>query len=101
MPYRYFQNFTGVLEQDGELKRIASTFDSRRVALSSWWNHRSAFLNIGNLSAPSPRDQALVSQGQIRLGMTMDAVWLAWGIPGAKIPGYGEAIHRDVGVSAL
>jgi len=26
-----------------------------------------------------PRDQALVSQGQIRPGMTMDAVWLAWG----------------------
>src|SRR5882724_293202 len=29
----------------------------------------------------SPRDQALVSQGQIRAGMTMDAVWLAWGTP--------------------
>ena len=25
----------------------------------------------------SPRDQALVTQGQIRDGMTMDAVWLA------------------------
>ena len=34
----------------------------------------------------SPRDQALVSQGQIRAGMTMDAVWLAWGIPDQKIP---------------
>jgi outer membrane protein assembly factor BamE (lipoprotein component of BamABCDE complex) len=30
----------------------------------------------------SPTDQALVSQGQIRPGMTTDAVWLAWGTPG-------------------
>ena len=34
----------------------------------------------------SPRDQALVSQGQIRQGMTMDAVWLAWGKPDQTIP---------------
>ncbi|MGC2626185.1 MAG: hypothetical protein WA269_05045 [Candidatus Udaeobacter sp.] len=34
----------------------------------------------------SPRDQALVSQGQIRPGMTVDAVWLAWGTPDQKIP---------------
>src|SRR6266567_1863607 len=34
----------------------------------------------------SPTDQALVSQGQIRPGMTMDAVWLAWGTPDQKIP---------------
>jgi hypothetical protein len=35
----------------------------------------------------SQTDQALVSQGQIRPGMTMDAVWLAWGAPDQKIPG--------------
>lgn len=35
----------------------------------------------------SARDQALVSQGQIRPGMTIDAVWLAWGTPDQKIPG--------------
>ena len=35
----------------------------------------------------SARDQALVSQGQIRAGMTMDAVWLAWGTPEQKLPG--------------
>jgi hypothetical protein len=34
----------------------------------------------------SARDQALVNQGQIRKGMTMDAVWLAWGTPDQKIP---------------
>ena len=34
----------------------------------------------------SPSDQALVSQGQIRQGMTMDAVWLAWGTPDQRIP---------------
>ena len=34
----------------------------------------------------SATDQALVSQGQIRFGMTMDAVWLAWGTADQKIP---------------
>src|SRR5437899_10312266 len=34
----------------------------------------------------SPSDQALVSQGQIRPGMTMDAVWLAWGTTDQSIP---------------
>jgi hypothetical protein len=34
----------------------------------------------------SARDQTLVSQGQIRPGMTMDAVWLAWGTPDQEIP---------------
>ena len=34
----------------------------------------------------SPGDQALVTQGQIRDGMTMDAVWLAWGTADQKIP---------------
>jgi hypothetical protein len=37
-----------------------------------------------NLSA---RDQNLVSQGQIRDGMSRDAVWLAWGSPDRKIFG--------------
>src|SRR5260370_14524256 len=36
----------------------------------------------------SPRDQALVRQGQIRSGMSMNAVWLAWGSPAQKT--YGE-----------
>jgi hypothetical protein len=34
----------------------------------------------------SATDQALVSNGQIRRGMTMDAVWLAWGNPEQKLP---------------
>ena len=34
----------------------------------------------------APGDQALVSQGQIRQGMTMDGVWLAWGTADQKIP---------------
>jgi hypothetical protein len=33
----------------------------------------------------SPRDRALVSQGQIRPGMSRTAVWLAWGSPDQKI----------------
>jgi hypothetical protein len=35
----------------------------------------------------SPRDQALVSQGQIRSGMSRNAVWLAWGSSDQKIVG--------------
>jgi len=35
----------------------------------------------------SPRDQALVGQGQIRTGMSRTAVWLAWGSPDRKIVG--------------
>jgi len=39
----------------------------------------------------SPRDQALVSQGQIRTGMSKNAVWLAWGSPDRKMV---ANIHR-------
>jgi len=35
----------------------------------------------------SSRDQVLVSQGQIRSGMSRSAVWLAWGSPDQKIVG--------------
>src|SRR5512133_803783 len=35
----------------------------------------------------SQRDQSLVSQGNIRIGMSRTAVWLAWGSPDRKIVG--------------
>jgi len=35
----------------------------------------------------SPSDQALVSQGKIRAGMSENAVWLAWGAPEQKAVG--------------
>jgi hypothetical protein len=35
----------------------------------------------------SHRDQALATQGQIRIGMSRTAVWLAWGSPDRKILG--------------
>jgi len=35
----------------------------------------------------SPNDQALVSRGQIRTGMSQGAVWLAWGSPEQKTQG--------------
>jgi hypothetical protein len=35
----------------------------------------------------SHRDQALVTQGQIRIAMSRPAVWLAWGSPDRKIIG--------------
>ena len=93
MAYRCFRNFIEVLEQAGELKRVALTFGIAATVL--------LFTSCGTTGQRisqhpeiyqrlSPRDQALVSQGQIRLGMTMDAVWLAWGIPEQKIPGYGR-----------
>jgi hypothetical protein len=37
--------------------------------------------------ALSPSDQALVSRGQIRAGMSQNAVWLAWGSADRKIVG--------------
>jgi hypothetical protein len=33
----------------------------------------------------SSRDQALVNQGQLRAGMSANAVWLAWGSPDSKV----------------
>jgi hypothetical protein len=35
----------------------------------------------------SHKDQVLVNQGQIRIGMSQTAVWLAWGSPDQKIVG--------------
>jgi len=35
----------------------------------------------------SHRDQALINQGQIRIGMSRTAVWLAWGSQDRKITG--------------
>ena len=35
----------------------------------------------------SPRDQELVKVGKIREGMSMDAVWVAWGTPDQKATG--------------
>lgn len=35
----------------------------------------------------SPSDQQLVQQGQIRYGMTQNAVWLAWGSADQKVMG--------------
>src|SRR6266481_6228717 len=35
----------------------------------------------------SLKEQALVNQGQIRIGMSRPAVWLAWGSPDRRIIG--------------
>lgn len=35
----------------------------------------------------SPQEQALVTQGRIREGMSQNAVWLAWGAPEQKMAG--------------
>jgi hypothetical protein len=90
MVYRYFRNFSEVLEQEGELKRVALTFGIAAGALlftscgtpgTRISQHPEIYQRL------SPRDQTLVSQGQIRPGMTKDAVRLAWGTPDQKIPG--------------
>jgi outer membrane protein assembly factor BamE (lipoprotein component of BamABCDE complex) len=93
MDYPYFRNFIELLKQAGRLKRVAVTFVIAATAL--------LFTSCGTpgtrisqhpdiYQGLSSRDQALVSQGQIRVGMGMDAVWLAWGTPEQKIPGYGR-----------
>ena len=43
--------------------------------------------NAGLFHSLSPSDQALVSQGKIRAGMSQNAVWLAWGSPEQKAEG--------------
>jgi hypothetical protein len=43
--------------------------------------HRDLFNSL------SPNDQALVSRGEIRSGMSQNAVWLAWGSPDQKAVG--------------
>lgn len=44
--------------------------------------HRDLFNSL------SPSDQQLVSQGQIRPGLSESAVWLAWGSPEQKVTGF-------------
>lgn len=44
----------------------------------------------------SPNDQALVSQGKIREGMSRDAVYLAWGAPNQR----GEGRNRGKSVES-
>ena len=41
-------------------------------------------------AALSPRQQQLVTQGQIAPGMSENAVWLAWGSPEQKVNGYAR-----------
>jgi hypothetical protein len=41
----------------------------------------------GAYRALSASDQALVQQGKIREGMSQDAVYIAWGPPGYRMPG--------------
>ena len=93
MAYLYFRNFIDVLKRAGELKRIALTFGIAAAALlftgcgtpgTRISQHPDIYQGL------SSQDQALVSQGRIRPGMTMGAVWLAWGTPEQKIPGYGR-----------
>jgi hypothetical protein len=46
----------------------------------------------------SPREQTLVSQGQIRTGMSRTAVWLAWGSPDRRVVGNTGAGRRETWV---
>src|SRR5438067_4764246 len=46
----------------------------------------------------SPRDQALVRQGQIRSGMSMNAVWLSWGSPAQKTTGEMRSRPAETGI---
>ena len=90
MAYPYFRSFIEVFEQADEPKCVALTFGIAAAALlltscgttgQRISQHPEIYQHL------SPKDQTLVSQGQIRPGMTMDAVWLAWGTPEQEIPG--------------
>jgi outer membrane protein assembly factor BamE (lipoprotein component of BamABCDE complex) len=48
--------------------------------------------------ALSPSDQSLVSRGQIRGGMSQDAVWLAWGSPDQKVAGFMRGHNTETWV---
>jgi hypothetical protein len=90
MAHRWSRNFINALERRGELKRVALIFGIAAAALffaSCGTPGTRISQNPEIYQRLSSRDQALVNQGQIRLGMTMDAVWLAWGTPEQKIPG--------------
>src|SRR6516225_5715562 len=50
----------------------------------------------------SANDQAVVSRGQIRPGMSQNAVWLAWGSPERKIHGqHARPRNRDMDLHHL
>lgn len=85
-----FRNFIEVVEEMGQLKRLPLTLGIAAAALlftscgtpgTRISQHPDIYQRL------SPQDQALVSQGQIRRGMSPDAVWLAWGTPEQTIPG--------------
>src|SRR5205809_7943842 len=92
MAYRCFRNFIELFEQAGELKRVALTFGIAATALlvtSCGTTGQRISQHPEIYQRLSARDQDLVIQGEIRLGMTMVAVWLAWGSQELKIHGYG------------
>src|SRR5438093_10467318 len=91
MAYRCFRNFIELFEQAGELKRVALTFGIAATALlvtSCGTTGQRISQHPEIYQRLSARDQDLLNQGQIRLGMTMDSVWLARFTLEQKIPGY-------------
>lgn len=55
----------------------------------------------GIYNSLSPRDQALVRQGQIRSGMSTNAVWLAWGSPSVKTAGEMRGHQTETWIYAV
>jgi hypothetical protein len=51
--------------------------------------------NPGIYNSLSPTDQALVSRGDIREGMSQDAVFLAWGPPNQRGPGRNRGSRTE------
>ncbi|HEU0273067.1 MAG TPA: hypothetical protein VFQ83_00885 [Candidatus Udaeobacter sp.] len=90
MSHQVLRSMIEITDETRKLKRFATTFAITVVALfftscatpgARISQHPDIYQRL------SPRDQALVSEGQIRRGMGPDAVWLAWGTPEQKIPG--------------
>jgi len=62
------------------LKTLTFVFSASAIVLTSCSTTESRISGHPEIyQSLSPRDQALVSQGQIRPGMSQGAVWLAWG----------------------
>ena len=76
MKRRFFRRISTLSVATGALILISCSTPQTRISA-----HPDIYRSV------SHRDQALVTQGQIRIGMSRPAVWLAWGSPDRKIIG--------------
>jgi len=101
MIYLFFRSFIDAFEQTRHRTRMPTTACALAAAflLTSCGTPGTRISQHPDIyQGLSAADQTLVSQGRIRLGMTMDAVWLAWGTPEQKVPGFGRGSPTETWV---